>query len=257
MIIVNYKLNFEENQSNVRSRVSIKIFTAIFMYRSEQFKQRVSLPEYANRECDTIGLDSLEHCFDKRHFRQYEPIQYQFNELGYRHSSPEQYRGHEILAIGDSFTLGLGVNRADTWPEQLSQMLDYPVLNFSLNGASNDWIARKTAVLLEYFQPRCVIVHYSYSHRRENDRSDWTDSERTLCEAQHTEEENLINWQTNKSKLAQVCKGIPLIHTAITNWHTQPVSDVLVAQQIDLARDGFHYGPNTHRLFATNLLAVV
>lgn len=227
------------------------------MYRSEHFRQRVQIPEYVNLECNTIGLDSLEHCFDKKHFKQYEPVSYRFNELGYRHRSRDQYQGNEILVIGDSFTLGLGVNQADTWPEQLSRLLDYPVLNFSLNGASNDWIARKTSVLLEYFQPRCVIVHYSFSHRRELDRSDWTDSERTLCEANHSNEENLQNWQKNKEILSQACQDIPLIHSAITNWHPEPVSDVMVPQQIDLARDGFHYGPQTHRLFATNLLAVV
>jgi hypothetical protein len=262
MIITNYTTNLGKNQSLINveptlSGVSIKIFTAIFMYGSEQFKQRVSLPEYVNVNCDTIGLDSFEHCFDKKHFVQYGPVRYEFNDLGYRFTPPTQYRGDEILAIGDSFTLGLGVDQDHTWPNQLSQLLDYPVLNFSMNGASNDWIARKTAVLLEYFQPRCVIVHYSFSHRRENNRSDWTDSERTLCEAIHSDEENLANWHKNRDQLAQICGNIPLIHTAIVNWHTQPVSGVFVPKQIDRARDGFHYGPLTHRLFATSLLEIV
>jgi hypothetical protein len=227
------------------------------MYSSKQFKQTIGIPDYANMSCDTLGLDSLEHCFDKQHFLSYGPVLYDFNELGYRHSNHLAYCGDEILAIGDSFTLGLGVNQSDTWPEQLSQLLDYPVLNFSLNGASNDWIARKTELLLKYFSPRCVIVHYSFSHRREGKQSDWTDAERTLCDANHSDQENQKNWQSNRDRLIQACGTTPLIHTAIVNWHTESIPGVLVPAQTDWARDRFHYGPITHRQFATSLLGVV
>ena len=227
------------------------------MYDSDTFKQSIGIPDYVNLQCDTLGLDSLEHCRDKQHFSSYGPVLYDFNKLGYRHGSHLDYRGDEILAVGDSFTLGLGVNREHTWPEQLSQLLDYPVLNFSMNGASNDWIARKTELLLKYFRPRCVIVHYSFTHRRENTRTDWTDSERTLCEPVNTDQQNIENWQANRNRLIQACADIPLIHTAIVNWHPNAVPGVLVPSQTDWARDRFHYGPNTHRQFATNLLGVV
>ena len=120
------------------------------MYSTDQFKQSVAIPEYANLKCKFLGLDSMEHCFNKNHFANYESVSYEFNELGYRHGNPAHYQGNEILAIGDSFTLGLGVNQSDTWPECLARLLNYPVLNFSLNGASNDWIARKTSILLQY-----------------------------------------------------------------------------------------------------------
>lgn len=202
-------------------------------------------------------MDSLEHCPDKKHFSSYGPVTYEFNQLGYRHSDASKYRGDEILAIGDSFTLGLGVNQTDTWPEQLSQLLNYPVLNFSLNGCSNDWIARKTELLLRYFRPRCVIVHYSFTHRREAPHEDWFDDERTLCDPTHTQEENLENWRYNRDKLVQACGDIPLVHTSIVNWHPGAVPEVLVPSQTDWARDRFHYGPATHRQFATSLLDVV
>lgn len=227
------------------------------MYDSDHFKQCIGIPDYANLESDFLGLDSPEHCINKKYFSSYEPVTYKFNQLGYRHSGYPNYRGDEVLAIGDSFTLGLGVNQCDTWPEQLSQMLDYPVINFSMNGASNDWIARKTCLLLQFFKPRCIILHYSFSHRRENPKEDWTDTERTLCEPTHTDQENFENWAKNKQILEQACGSIPLIHTAIVNWHPESIADVFVPLQIDRARDGFHYGPWTHKNFATNLLDVV
>jgi hypothetical protein len=227
------------------------------MYSSEQFKQTIGLPEYANLKCQCIGLDSPEHCFDKKHFDNYGQVEYKFNEIGYRHTSINNYCGNEILAIGDSFTVGLGVNQQHLWTELLSSMLGYPVLNFSLNGASNDWICRKTSLLLKYFQPKCIIFHYSFTHRRERSYLDWTDVERTQCDPLYSDEENLINWQQNYNKLLDICKNISTVHTAIPNWHPGPVENVLVPTQIDFARDGFHYGPQTHRRFATSLLDVL
>ena len=136
-------------------------------------------------------------------------------------------------------------------------MLGYPVLNFSLNGASNDWIARKTHTLLEFFQPRCVIVHYSFTHRREREEPTWHDNERTLCEPLYSAEENFINWQQNFNKINQACNNIPVVHSGISNWNDYVYYNLLTVNKIDLARDGFHYGANTHTQLATSLLDCV
>jgi hypothetical protein len=166
------------------------------MYPTHNLLQTIKIPYYADLKCKTLGLDSLDHCFDKNHYTNYpHEIDYTFNEIGYRCRSVDQYRGNEILAIGDSFTLGLGVNQKDCWSSQLEYLLDYPVLNFSLNGASNDWIARKIKDLLTIFKPKCIIVHYSFSHRREKARADWHDNERTESDPAYSGEENLTNWQ--------------------------------------------------------------
>jgi hypothetical protein len=223
--------------------------------------QTITIPYYSNMVCKTIGLDSPSHCFDKNYYKSYpHDIVYKFNSMGYR--DIEQYSGSEILAIGDSFTLGLGVNAEDTWVAHLSKMLNYPVLNFSLNGASNDWIARRAVELLEFFNPRALVVHYTFSHRRERPFPDWHDDERTECEPVYTDEENLINWKKNFEIIENL--SVPVIHSFIPNWHNQPVdcnlpNAVQPINQIDCARDGFHYGVQTHLILATqitNLLAV-
>jgi len=223
--------------------------------------QTITIPYYANMVCNTIGLDSPEHCFDKTHYRSYpNDVVYKFNSMGYR--DIEQYSGAEILAIGDSFTLGLGVNYEDTWPAQLSKILNYPVLNFSLNGASNDWIARRAVELLKFFNPKALIVHYTFSHRRERSFPDWHDDERTECEPLYTDEENLINWKKNFETIKNL--SVPVIHSFIPNWHGRPVdfnlpNAVQPTNQIDRARDGFHYGTQTHLVLdnqITNLLVV-
>ena len=226
----------------------------------QHLKQTVGIPYYSNLQCDTLGLDSFEQCFNKNHYKSYGDVAYLFDELGYRNNTP--YQHDAILAVGDSFTLGLGVNVEDTWPNRLSSILNYPVLNFSLNGASNDWIARRSAELLNFFNPKAIIVHYTFSHRRERPYLDWHDDERTECEPKYTEQENYENWKLNFDRVSNL--KIPTIHSFITTWHTASIDyaelgpNVIPPQPIgDLARDGFHYGPETHQRLAekiTNLL---
>lgn len=225
---------------------------------SASLQQDLKIPFYANKECEYLGMDSPKHCFDKTHFRQFGSVSYQFNEIGYRGQSVETMHGREILVIGDSFTLGLGVNQSDRWSEQLGNLIGYPVLNFSLNGASNDWIARRTRDLLSWFDPPAIIIHWSFTHRRENARSDWFDDERTECEPKHSAEQNMDNWSKNISSIQHP----RIFHSAIPGWHDDfpyqswPVLPPVV--MIDVARDGFHYGPKTHRVLAetfTSLLA--
>lgn len=236
------------------------------MFLNFEFQQTVAIPSYANVCCKFIGLDSQEHCLDSAYFRSYpDDVEYRFNEIGYRTKSVNEFRGNEILAIGDSFTLGLGVPLQHTWPCRLEQLLNYPVLNFSLNGASNDWLARKTQQLLQWFQPRAIVVHYTFSHRRERPCPDWHDDERTECEPFYTEQENLENW--NRAFCYFSSLPWPVVHSFIPNWHTTSIDHSLLnnnvlppTQQIDFARDRFHYGVKTNQQLAesiTNLLARV
>lgn len=230
------------------------------MFLSAEFLKSFKISHYANLNCQELGHDSYQNCFNKAHYKNFESVEYQFNEIGFRTKSIDQFRGDEILAIGDSFTLGLGVNANQRWTEQLEHMIDYPVLNFSLNGASNDWIARKANQLLKFFQPRYLIIHWTFMHRRERPNCDWSDDERTECEPLYTAQENFENWLKNYQSI----KFANTIHSAIPNWCDVDIDyqqfcmlEPLTVQ--DLARDGFHYGPSTHRALAekfTSLLAV-
>jgi len=228
------------------------------MAMPSSLQQDLMIPFYADMQCDFLGLDSVEHCFDPTHFRNFGEITYLYNEIGYRTRSVQEMGGREILAIGDSFTLGLGVNTEHRWTEYLESILGYPVLNFSLNGASNDWISRRTQDLLRWFDPPAILIQWSFSHRRERARPDWFDDERTECNARYSDEENLQNWIDNFSKIHHD----RIIHSAVPNWHigfdyqSWPVIPPFC--MLDRARDGFHYGPKTNRAIAetfTSLLA--
>lgn len=277
----------------------------------------VALEEFRELTADTYGMDSLNECHDKIYFKNYpESVHYRFNEIGFRERSISQYNGTEILAIGDSFTVGLGLAENKTWPRQLENIVNYPVLNFGLNGASNNWIAKKCLQLLEYFDPPYIVVHWTFSHRREHWNSSWTDVERMLHYTETTVDNCLENWENWKKCATQVennPKKIPVVHSMIHNWHDGhvdfsevdfaipviPPLNTLIAcfpgfsasfnrhaepyidnemispdkiktnfpkltddqinmllsklEFVDLARDGFHYGPATCNVLANKI----
>lgn len=229
-------------------------------------ESELKIEGYVNLSCKFLSVDSYTRCFNKQFFKSFPyQVNYQFNSLGYRELPVDQYQQDAILIIGDSAITGLGLPFELTVAKQLEQLCGHQVLNFSMCGASNDWIARKLEIILKYFDPRAVFVHYTFSHRRENPRSDWYDNERTLCDPIPTLDENYKNWFTNHYKISTILKKIPSYYSFIPMWHTDEIdyhNMLAPVAVIDFARDSFHYGPKTsHNLartfneqYTTNLL---
>jgi hypothetical protein len=133
------------------------------------------LPPRVNQCWKYSGIDSFEECLDKNHFEQYPyPITYNYNSRGFRDQewpdSIEELK-NAVWCMGDSFTVGLGSPVEHTWPSLLQKQTGRRVINVSLDGASNNWIARKTVDVLQQINPQHVVVHWSYVHRREFDVS--------------------------------------------------------------------------------------
>jgi hypothetical protein len=129
------------------------------------------LPTRANAQWAYSGIDSPELCLNPTHFAQYPyPVEYQFNSRGYRDSEwPESLSELQqaIWCVGDSFTVGLGSAVEHTWVNLLQQHTQRRCINVSLDGASNDWIARKAQGILHTVKPDHMVIHWSYWHRRE------------------------------------------------------------------------------------------
>jgi hypothetical protein len=126
------------------------------------------IPRLVNQKLSTLGMDSYEQCLDSQQWKNYPyPVEYVFNDRGYRDTAWPSGLDHAVWCFGDSFTLGLGCPQQHTWPWLLAQRINTPVIAVSLNGASNAWIARKIQELLAEMQPSAVIAQWSYTHRRE------------------------------------------------------------------------------------------
>lgn len=137
-----------------------------------------------NQRWQYSGIDSLEHCRDKKHFLEYPySIDYQYNSRGFRDdewsADLNELRQH-IWCIGDSFTVGIGSPYQHIWPKVLSQKSRYQTINVSMDGASNNWIARKSVMILNHVRPRVLIIMWSYLSRRESADTTLSDEDRRL-----------------------------------------------------------------------------
>ena len=131
------------------------------------------LPSRINQCWQHSGMDCLEHCFNKKHFKNYPySITYQYNSRGFRDSewptSTDELQ-NSVWCVGDSFTVGLGSPREHTWTHLLQQIHGSRTINVSMDGASNNWIARKSIAILQEINPKQLIIQWSYIARRELD----------------------------------------------------------------------------------------
>lgn len=95
-------------------------------------------------------------------------ILYNYNSRGFRDNEwPTENLQDCIWCIGDSFTVGIGVEYDHIWPQILQKKLQKRTINISLAGASNNWIARHTCNILKEIKPKYLVIHWSYLHRRE------------------------------------------------------------------------------------------
>jgi hypothetical protein len=206
----------------------------------------------------TLGIDSIEHCQDKEHYSSSTKlIVYKFNSLGYRDEEWPDDISDCVWCIGDSFTLGIGQAFEETWHQQVQAKLNTRVINISMNGASNTWIARRAKFILETFNPKAILVQWSYVHRREDpditkpdelralnfDPNDFSDFENLIA--------NIMLVELNKQNTKIVHSFIPKFfdsnvdsEKAVLLYRTLAEQNIVYfepPEQVDLARDGYHY----------------
>lgn len=114
------------------------------------------------------GLDSLEACLNKEHFKSYPySVNYHYNSRGFRDNEWPTTFDNCIWCLGDSFTCGLGQPFDHIWPQILQQKTNIRTINVSLDGASNNWIAKKAQEILSEFNSCTMVIHWSFLQRRE------------------------------------------------------------------------------------------
>jgi len=108
---------------------------------------------------------------DKQRFSDYPyKIEYKYNSRGFRDAewpdSLDELK-NAIWCIGDSFTAGIGQALENTWPQVLAQATGRRTINVSMDGASNNWISRRTCDIIRSINPKNLVVMWSYIERRE------------------------------------------------------------------------------------------
>lgn len=216
------------------------------------------LPSRINQQWLTSGIDSLCHCHDKAHYLKYpHHVEYQYNSRGFRDAEWPEDLSDTFVCLGDSFTVGVGQPQNHIWPKLLQEATGVRTLNISMDGASNEWIARRAKDIALAVKPRAMIVMWSYLHRREDPASNKNDEDRRVHHVRNdpeswlnsTDQEDLDNFlwcleKTQSLPIPQIHFSIPHCFNSLdclSNHATTKLQSVIRVHQKDLARDGHHF----------------
>lgn len=211
----------------------------------------------------TSGLDTLELCMDPAHFKSYnKEINYRYSSMGYRdHEWPENL-SNVVWCVGDSFTVGIGQPFEETWPQLLQKKINERCLNIGEDGCSNDTIALKTQEICKLYNPKNVVVMWSYFSRRRANNQNIPYDKKSF---------GVVNDLQNFHKNYEIVNALPtnIINLLIPNafidlneWSKKSFENllkgtkfftdtqtqsILFFPQIDYARDRHHFDFNTSK----------
>jgi len=178
------------------------------------------LPSRVHQRWQYSGLDSPETCLDKKHFESYPyTIEYCYNSRGYRDQEwPAELDElqNAIWCVGDSFTVGLGNPIEHTWAYLLQQHTGRRTINVGMDGASNEWMARKIKRLVEVIAPKIIMVQWSYFARREATIGH-NDEEKRMAHdmVRLSADEDIENFKNCVLKTKQISKNCQIINSII------------------------------------------
>ena len=109
----------------------------------EAFNQNCNNPHTYNKLKELGWLDSK--------------INYTFNQQGFRsiEFDTDLTAG---MAVGCSFTQGVGLPIEQTWPSIISQLISYPIWNLGVGGSSMDTAFRLVDYWLPILKPKFVLI---------------------------------------------------------------------------------------------------
>jgi hypothetical protein len=156
----------------------------------------------------------------------------------------------------------------ETWPQLLEKQSGTRTINVSMNGASNDWIARKVVDLVAAVNPLIIFIQWSYLHRREIYDPNLGDEARTL----HYDSNDHDDYKNFFKNVDQLPTTVKIIHSWIPKYfdfHYDTDLDTKIYQsmnqrqlefiqdveQLDHARDGHHYDLQTSQKYVDHYLS--
>lgn len=175
-----------------------------------------------NKSWEYSGIDSFKDCLDKEHFKRYpHKVSYNYNSRGFRDKEwPESIDElkNAIWCIGDSFTVGIGSPIEHTWPYLLELKTGRRCINVSMDGASNEWIARKAKRIIEEINPDKIVIMWSFISRREDKNDLMSDEDRRLHSIPYCSNlDDIINFKTCVDLVSQIKDKINHFQIPI-NW---------------------------------------
>jgi hypothetical protein len=184
-------------------------------------------------------------------------ITYKYSREGFRTYDFDSLKGKEIdVALGCSHTMGVGLPIEWTWPSLIEKDRPYPMLNLGLGGGTSDTVARILTNITGLFQINTVFIFWPNFRRFEiykDEKAEFILPNHSNLEHTWNMDQNISLQRFHKNKLI-----VELLHDRTEHIVGPVYSDVNseVKKQLtgydilDYARDGMHFGPETHKLIA-------
>jgi hypothetical protein len=220
-----------------------------------------------------LGIDSRQYqitCFGEalKHFDNYPySIEYKCNNRGFR--GPDwptdvQELNDAIWCIGDSFTFGVGVPYEHTWPYILREKTGRRTINTSANGVGNTWLVEIANELFTEIEPKIMVLHWSYTHRRKRHLWDYAHYQNTTIE----EDADLLI--SCIREIENNRRNVKIIHSFIPKFHGDcqalyqrirnefpDINSIPYIEPIDYGRDSHHYDKLTAEKFVDNIIELL
>lgn len=118
--------------------------------------------KYKNKILNTLASDT----FDDG------TIQYKMNEYGYRSDSFKNLSNYNVLTLGCSWTMGIGVHDDFIWPNLVGKQFG-KVFNYGMYGVSTSFISKTLhKIVSSEFKPDLVLIMWPGFSRRDYIRED-------------------------------------------------------------------------------------
>lgn len=221
--------------------------------------------KYANKQLNWVPSDTRQlyeqNCADPQirdHVKKWEGlITYNFNSNGFRTPELKEAPG-SVVALGCSFTSGIGLPIEDVWCSILGKKLQRPVYNLGVPGASADTAWRVADYWLPRIKPRYVVLLIPPLERFELDTLNgwrvfmhgtygWSKTDEYIIKRMLGNDETLrINQKKNVLAIESIvthCRG-SFYSRDCNIW------DGTDRAPQDKARDNMHHGPLWHQHIA-------
>jgi hypothetical protein len=171
---------------------------------------------------------------------------YKMNSQGFRTDELE-YNPESFIALGCSFTAGIGLPIETVWPSLLSQKMNRQVFNLGVGGASADTVFRIADYWIPLIQPKFVallvppidrfeVMEYNNGNGNIIHPCD-THKDQFIKQWYASEENSKNNARKNILAIQHICYNlnIPIFVVDSKRLHSR-----------DHARDFMHQGPQGH-----------
>ncbi len=242
------------------------------------------LEKYKNKKLSTLATDLIDDG----------TIVYDMNEHGYRSNSIKEKSDFNILTLGCSWTMGIGLNVDETWPMLIGNEFG-KTFNYSMYGVSTSFVAKTFYKFVSsQFTPNLVLIMWPGFSRRDYMKDDgsfkkvggfrtahskdivWKNETEDLLflELRNDYQDLMIFWESYKfvETIAKLY-NIKIFHTVAGYYYDvfkelQPELNYTINyhgffepkncyKNDKLARDGEHPGKNWHYNFSQEFLKFI